>query len=186
MAGRGPAIHVVLVCVSQKTRVAGPRPAMTVGETYGSSSMRFGMSSSIVGFELHSAGTVLQRLLSRTGRRADRCSLRLCRVGAMTIRSEPPAEPINAALRQPTCADFRPVQPVLRIRQAALVAIRPGQKVVPYSPVWRPPTGLPGDGRSGPAFDAVLQRRSRSRSDKPASVHENDSCRGYRQVHRPQ
>jgi hypothetical protein len=49
MAGRGPAIHVVLVCVSQKTWVAGPRPAMTVGETYGSSSMRFGMSPALSG-----------------------------------------------------------------------------------------------------------------------------------------
>ena len=44
MAGRGPAIHVFLVCVGQKTWVAGPRPAMTVGATHGSSSTSFGIT----------------------------------------------------------------------------------------------------------------------------------------------
>jgi len=43
MAGRGPAIHVFLVCVGQKTWAAGPSPAMTVGATHGSSSMSFGI-----------------------------------------------------------------------------------------------------------------------------------------------
>jgi putative endonuclease len=58
MAGRGPAIHVFLVCVGQKTWVAGPSPAMTVGATHGSSSMSFGITRRyglhrLVWFEQH-------------------------------------------------------------------------------------------------------------------------------------
>jgi hypothetical protein len=58
MAGRGPAIHVFLVCVGQKTWVAGPSPAMTVGATHGLSSMSFGIIA-YIGLDMHNETIVV-------------------------------------------------------------------------------------------------------------------------------
>jgi hypothetical protein len=52
MAGRVQALHDVLVSVGQKTWVAGPRPAMTVGATHGPSSMSFGIIA-YIGLDMH-------------------------------------------------------------------------------------------------------------------------------------
>jgi hypothetical protein len=63
MVGRGPAIHVFLVCVGQKTWVAGPRAAMTVGATHGSSSTSVGIGPWLNRSTLHSPDAIPRLLV---------------------------------------------------------------------------------------------------------------------------